>query len=365
MVVSEANKEGQNSSATKNEIQRDICAKARVLYRDAPNFVKALGLQRAAPGRYLALSGLITAFLESCGEDPNSELGRRLCTSAERALTGALHEQFGKDLPRVHLPRGSCPLTEQRGSTGFGVESEAFPSRLVHLEARDAAAVRTARRERRAQECDLASRPAAERGSAVTPTSAAVEADSSGGSSRYLSELLTLACGPDLLRLKLYPDAKELTESFAAFHAVRAHLGHSFSPSDPSVTAVCVGDGSVPRTAALFAYRTKWQCYSVDPQLREPSDRWGGIERLQAIRAKVEDCRFTADKLLIVCVHAHVGLAECLDVMDWKDLGIVAMPCCNFYSRLQLSGHDSASLVVEYYDTGIVSPHRLVRVYGK
>ena len=76
-------------------------------------------------------------------------------------------------------------------------------------------------------------------------------------SSRYTSELLSLACGPRLLELGLYPDAKELTESFAAFSAVREHLKEHFVPHDPTVTVLCVGDGVAPRTAALFAFRTK------------------------------------------------------------------------------------------------------------
>merc|ERR1712032_338632 len=151
------------------------------------------------------------------------------------------------------------------------------------------------------------------------------------------------------------------TESFAAFRAVREHLG-VFLPEDPAVTVVCVGDGSVPRTAALFAFRTKWQCHAVDPQMRQPGAKWGSVDRLQATRAKIEDCNFEADKLLIVCVHAHVGLEECIKVVDWKEaLGIVAIPCCNFYSRLRLS--EPRAPLAEYHDSGMVSPHSLVRVY--
>merc|ERR1711879_982073 len=152
--------------------------------------------------------------------------------------------------------------------------------------------------------------------------------------------------------------------SFAAFHAVRKHLGTAFQPEDPSVTVVCVGDGSVPRTAALFAFRTKWQCYAVDPQMKSPGTSWGGVERLEAVCAKIEDGSYKARKLLLVCVHAHVGLAECLAVSKWTDaLGIVAIPCCNFYSRLQLPREHGRSAVAEYSDHGIVSPHRHVRVY--
>lgn len=33
---------------------------------------------------------------------------------------------------------------------------------------------------------------------------------------------------------------------------------------------LCVGDGSTPRSAALFALHfPSWECYSIDPQLKE------------------------------------------------------------------------------------------------
>ncbi|CAK0792130.1 unnamed protein product, partial [Prorocentrum cordatum] len=189
-----------------------------------------------------------------------------------------------------------------------------------------ACAVREVRRQRRLQDGDLGLRPAAERGDVAGGGAAGAEAAAGGGSSRYLSELLGLACGPELLRLRLYPDAKELTESFAAFRAVREHLGSAFSPGDASVTVVCVGDGSCPRTAALFAFRTKWRCLAVDPQMRDPGQSWGGVERLEAVCAKIEECRYSAERLLLVCVHAHVGLPECLGAVEWTHaLGIV--PC--------------------------------------
>lgn len=33
---------------------------------------------------------------------------------------------------------------------------------------------------------------------------------------------------------------------------------------------LCIGDGSTPRSAVIFAlYYPEWQCYSIDPQLQE------------------------------------------------------------------------------------------------
>merc|ERR1711865_1209230 len=92
--------------------------------------------------------------------------------------------------------------------------------------------------------------------------------------------------------------------------------------------------------------------------------QWAGIDRVEAITAKIEDCQFEAEKLLIVFVHAHVGFTQTLAVMKWTGpLGIVVMPCCNFYNKLIPPATDPATPVAEYHDPGVVSPHRLVRVY--
>jgi len=262
------------------------------------------------------------------------------------------------------------PPVEQQSAQQYVVlppaaESNEFRARPLNMEKIEAKRARAQRKHRRSRErdglCgDYANRPVTEGGHPMVDDNA----HRAEGSSRYLSELLKLDCGPELLKLRLFPAAKELTESFAAFAAVRNHLGSVFSPDDANVTVVCVGDGKFPRTAALFAYRTKWQCYSVDPQMQNPGPSWGGVQRLEARCARIEETQpwFHAQKMLVVCVHAHVGLAECLSVMDWEQaLGIVAMPSGNFYSRLKMP--EPHLPLAEYYDPGIVSPHRLVRIW--
>jgi hypothetical protein len=71
-----------------------------------------------------------------------------------------------------------------------------------------------------------------------------------------MDELVRLGCAPELLSMKLFPDSKEITESMAMFNAVRQLEG--FEQEGEEVDGiVCVGDGMSPRTAALFAFRTK------------------------------------------------------------------------------------------------------------
>ncbi|CAF4573016.1 unnamed protein product, partial [Rotaria magnacalcarata] len=79
--------------------------------------------------------------------------------------------------------------------------------------------------------------------------------------------------------LGLFPNAKEITESYAVWAALRRFIFSRFEKSSsksidsiPSTdhrqnAIIVVGDGMTPRTAALCAYLTKglWQCYSIDP----------------------------------------------------------------------------------------------------
>ena len=80
------------------------------------------------------------------------------------------------------------------------------------------------------------------------------------GQQRYLNDFIKLnKSAADMLNLGLFPNAKEITESYSAFNAVKTKL-KQYELGDPGVTVVSVGDGRTPRTAALFAFRTKWQC---------------------------------------------------------------------------------------------------------
>ena len=104
-------------------------------------------------------------------------------------------------------------------------------------------------------------------------------------SGKYLNSLVNLRCGPDMLLLRLFPNAKEVTESFGAYEAVAKHL-RDFPRKDPNIRLVVVGDGHTPRTAATFAFRSAWECYSVDPVLN--NKKWD-VERLMCFRSRIQD----------------------------------------------------------------------------
>lgn len=185
--------------------------------------------------------------------------------------------------------------------------------------------------------------------------------------SRYLNDLVRSPCGADLLALGLFPNQKEVTESFAAYHAVRTHL-RDFALSDPTVTLVAVGDGHTPRTAATFALRSAWRCISVDPNLKEtgrhgvrgrPTSRhWRTVDRLTVHAKRIEDVSIHCDgPAVIVAVHSHAQLPGAVAAVRAPRVAVVAIPCC---VRQELRGQAPD---IDYRDGGILSPENRVLVW--
>jgi hypothetical protein len=175
-------------------------------------------------------------------------------------------------------------------------------------------------------------------------------------STRYLDELTRMRCAPELLspRRKLFPNAKEITESFGAFEAARRYFRDWFALDD--VTVACVGDGHRPRTGATFALRTSWNVLSIDPALKNPRSV-GDIRRLECNAKKVQDCvprHF--GRLLVVAVHSHATLAQTMSALSGDEVGVIAIPCC---VPLDIDRKPIAT----YRDSGIMSPHNTVRVW--
>lgn len=174
---------------------------------------------------------------------------------------------------------------------------------------------------------------------------------------RYFSQFMKLKCAPDLLVRKIFPNSKEITESFGAYNAVK-YLPH-LQLNDPSTVVVCVGDGRSPRTAATFAFRSAWKCISVDPNL---ADRDWKIDRLQCVKKRIEDTRIEApDNLLVVAVHSHAFLSDALKSMSAPRISVIAIPCCVPQVIYTIRGKLRPDR--KYRDMGILSPKNEVLIW--
>ena len=188
----------------------------------------------------------------------------------------------------------------------------------------------------------------------------------------YVDELLRRDCAADLLALRVFPKSicKELSESAAMRAAAIQYLG--CDPRDPSIVAVCPGDGASPRTAALIAFTTQWTAIAVDPELKRWHAKWPDgphvagrpVARLETVAAKVEDVPAgivipPGRRVVMLACHSHASLDASLAAIAWgvDEIGVAAMGCC-FEQTLTGRTHD-----LEYIDDGVFSPQRVMRVW--
>jgi hypothetical protein len=165
----------------------------------------------------------------------------------------------------------------------------------------------------------------------------------------------------------VFPNAKEITESFGAYNAVRKHIAKrdsAFALDNPKVELLAIGDGSTPRTAITFAFRTNWLCWSIDPNLREEwLNSHKNYRRLYISRSTAKDW-FDTHRLscptVIVCVHSHANMSEFKFRFfnnEPQPIWIVSIPCC------VPQDIDGAAPIIEYDDWGIQSEQRHVKIW--
>ncbi|KAK8805378.1 hypothetical protein WA158_002034 [Blastocystis sp. Blastoise] len=209
----------------------------------------------------------------------------------------------------------------------------------------------------------------------------------------YLDDFVgNLACAPDFISMQMFPNAKELTETVGAYentyHSILSQIPKVKNDTGLSDCIVCVGDGMTPRTAAMFAYRTSgWECFSIDPILREGAthtnkedllvrkrdttvikkeirNRWSKIAHLHFWGECIQDVRLRCRRLILVMVHCHVGIEDCLRSIDCQELcGCICIPCCNFF-EVQSNIHGLLpSKEYRRYNNRILSDKNLVRIW--
>ena len=178
------------------------------------------------------------------------------------------------------------------------------------------------------------------------------------GKKRFIEKFVTLKCAPDLLALEVFPNAKEITESMAAMHAIKKYCLGFLTLNDPSVHVVVVADGNSPRTGALMAFMSNWTVTSIDPRLKEKWVKTSKIQRLECIDMMLENIPLTdpiiAKTKLVVGVHTHVTyetMKEYFPNTPW-----IIIPCCVPYPEKESTHY--------YREPGIWSPENQVLLYN-
>ena len=189
-----------------------------------------------------------------------------------------------------------------------------------------------------------------------------MEVNVKGTTAKYANEFLSLKCSVDMMLLKLFPNFKEITESFSAYNAARKYLWRrGFKPEDNDVHCFIVGDGHTPRTGATFAFRTAWQCISIDPLLNPNFQNQ--ITRLECWSKPVEDITNVPQfkKAVIVAVHSHANLDGAVQKIcgttEFDQLAIISMPCCVPQTIKDWEPE------YQYTDYAVWSPMRTVKIW--
>jgi len=168
--------------------------------------------------------------------------------------------------------------------------------------------------------------------------------------SRYINYFIGLKSAIDMLRLNLFPNAKEITESMGGFNSIK-HF--PIRRDDPNINIVVVGDGHKPRTAALCAFMSKWNCVSIDPELRRTEYP---IKRLTCYKSKIEDLKLEFDSpTVLLLVHSHAPSLPCIENIKAPIKYISSIPCC-FPDNFGIPD-------TTYIDENIWSPKNRVNTY--
>jgi hypothetical protein len=189
---------------------------------------------------------------------------------------------------------------------------------------------------------------------------------------RYVREYLKKNCSGQLQELFSQSNNpyKEIAESMAAFENMREFI----DIKDEKHTYLCIGDGSLCLTGALFAFYTHSFVISIDPKINiEKVVNWMGhekVKRLIAYKAKFQETeRYPKLDLSggydIILVHAHVNLEEVMEYFpDWGYL--YSNPCCNPLEQtfsLQFQKKNGISAVKAGRDIEMITPKNDVFIY--
>lgn len=163
----------------------------------------------------------------------------------------------------------------------------------------------------------------------------------------YISRFLKAKVSPFLLPFfqRTGNPVKEITESYGIFNAARTCFPEFIK--EDTVDCFVIGDGNTSRTAAMFAFFTKWQCYSIDPKLNmnylnknDPKTVFVlnyDIKRLYPFNKKIEDFSLEKDRIvsnnhtaLLIFPHSHASFDISVRkfISFYKEIHAINMPCC-------------------------------------
>jgi hypothetical protein len=209
------------------------------------------------------------------------------------------------------------------------------------------------------------------------------------GYCNYLDLLFSLHCFPDIVNLKAFHSAKDVSESMAALQAFDKHgttnnNNNNKNKKKSRVHCLCIGDGSTPRTAVLACFlNPQWTCVSIDPALQQ---QWQGtnpkgVQRLTGFGGTLEEFlqqppppsasplpSSSYDVLVLLCVHSHARLTGTASIDNIRNryhtipvTTLVSLPCCPKFRSHRDVGRPPD---IQYDDDCVFSACRKVEIWN-
>jgi len=188
---------------------------------------------------------------------------------------------------------------------------------------------------------------------------------------KYIDRYLKFQCSDQLQGLfsQSANPWKEITESMGAW----ANIKDLIDPQDKNHAYICVGDGSLCLTGALFAFLTKSQCVSIDPIVNDiKMMTWlqrERVERLKWYRKRYQDTAGVipdgCKSYDLILVHAHVNLEDLIKHFP-NFRYLYSNVCCNPQEQtfsIQSLNDNNISVVKAGYDKANASPENMIFLY--
>ena len=157
--------------------------------------------------------------------------------------------------------------------------------------------------------------------------------------------------------------AKEVTESMGMLEAARKLI----TKLDEHKVIV-VGDGCSPRTGILFAYLTRADVVSVDPNFNmlhweEHVAKQTAIgfppQRIRLLPAKIEDVEIDCEgrPCLVLWPHSHADMRNAR-ITNYTQRSDIAMPCC-----VQVPAEWMQQPHIMFVDRNVLSPKNHIHAW--
>lgn len=188
---------------------------------------------------------------------------------------------------------------------------------------------------------------------------------------KYISHFFSQKCAHDLLPFFIgckRRAGKEVTESFGMFHAC-----DDIDLNDCIV--ISHGDGKLPRTGAVFAFMSRAEVHSVDPELDlnwfevELPKHFGGLRPRRMTLHKDYGHKVKIDcqgkHCILIGTHSHCHLKDAVTIpFNYSKLTVIQCPCCVNIPDKFLTRYFTERTGFNYYkDSNIWSPKNEIYIW--